>query len=235
MVEVSRAIILSIYDFEERDGIIKALFEDGRVMEIYAQGIQVENSKNMINLQLFSIVELEYFQKKERLKAKLKKSNTQKHPTSKDIRDLNMFFLIESLFRGLEHVEKEVFITIEHLINEIEYKTINISELFFLMKLLLRENGININFWSCSSCGRQDRIDTFDLKENGLLCIKHKRNRDSVPPATLRKIIQIFESNNINEISKIMLLPDEVKFIKEQFIHYLSDILGLYTEHLNNV
>lgn len=234
-MKISRAIILSINDYEERDGIIKALFEDGRVMDIFAQGTQVENSKNMINLQPFSIVELEYFQKKDRLKAKLMRSTTEKHPTSKDIRDLNMFFLIESLFRGLEHVNKNIFIAIEYMINEVEFKTINISELFYLLKLLLSENGVKTNFWSCSICGNQNRIDTFDLKANGLLCAVHKGERDPISPNTLRKVIKIFESNDIKEISEVMLGPDEVLFIKGQFKNYFDDVLGLYTEHLNNV
>jgi recombinational DNA repair protein (RecF pathway) len=119
-MEITEAIILNVVDYDERDGIVTAFFKDGRIMNIYAQGIQGENSKNRLNLMQFSIVELEYFQKKDRNKAKLMRSTTIVEPTMKNLNDIHLLAGLSSLIDFRLAAGTRIYELFELIIREME-------------------------------------------------------------------------------------------------------------------
>ena len=175
-MEIVEAIILRVNDFDERDGFVTALLADGRVMNLYAMGIQAPESKNRLNLIPYSVVELEYFQNKDRFKGKLMRSTTLLENTAKDLRDLNLLAGMSALLEHREVAGTNIFKLFKYIVTEMEFKAINPALMFHFMAQVLKLENIRVKVDRCAVCGRDHDIVSFDLGSNGLLCKEHIRD-----------------------------------------------------------
>ena len=235
-MEIVEAIILNVFDYEEADGIITALFKDGRVMSIYAQGIQKSNSKNRLNLMQFSIVELEYFQKKDRNKAKLMRSTTLVEPTMKSLNDIHLLGGITGLVEHRLAVGTKIYELIRFMIKEMEFR--NLSNAFILKLLfeILKLDNIRLNMDSCTQCGNVLDIESFDTKRGGVFCkYCFDSNSKRLRSDTIETIRIIYKEEDLNKIESLFISREDFILILSNILDYYSDILGLPTYLLQKI
>ena len=235
-MEIAEAIILNVFDYDEADGIITALFKDGRVMSIYAQGIQKSDSKNRLNLMQFSVVEIEYFQKKDRNKAKLMRSTTLIEPPMKSLNDIHLLGGIAGLLEHRLAIGTKVYELVRFMIKEMEFR--NLSNAFILKLLfeILKLDNIRLNMNSCVQCGNVLELQSFDTKRGGVFC-KYCFDEHSkrLRPDTIKTIQEIYKEEDIRKVESLFISREDFVLILSNILDYYSDVLGLPTYLLQKI
>ena len=232
-MEIQEGIVLSVTDYDERDGLVTVFFKDGRVMSIYAQGIQNSDSKNRLNLMQFSVVELEYFQKKDRNKAKLMRSITLIEPTMKSLADIHLLVGLSSLIDFRLAAGTRVYELFRFIIKEIEFRSVANSLILHFLFAIMKLDNVQLKFNECAICGNEDYLVSWDAKRGGMICeYDLKPYNKKLSKDLLEKIREINFEKDFNKLESILLDYDDYKMLKENLLSYLEDILGLYVEPL---
>ncbi|WP_027121142.1 DNA repair protein RecO [Mycoplasma leonicaptivi] len=172
---ISKAIVLSIYQIEE-NGFLVSFFNEKGCFELFANGLNKISSKNRANLQIGSIVEIEYFpaRLKQRV-GKLKKAHLIE--TLDLIQEKNAKFAkkIALLLKNIR-VNNHMFLwytKIFHLINET-----NVAKLltFFYAHSLIFF-GIEPVFNACRICKSRKNLIDFEVSDGGFLCDLHDKSQ----------------------------------------------------------
>ncbi|MBN0970614.1 DNA repair protein RecO [Mycoplasma phocoeninasale] len=214
----TRGIILNRQEINEFDEIVSVLSERGRI-NIFAPGVRKAASKNNLNLQLYSLVDLEIItSKRSNLMPRLKRATLIKQipiniMLKQEYDDIKYFFSkITSTKTKLIIDEYSEYI--EYLAEE-KNKTIS----YLLYKLMIIE-GIAPRFDGCVECGRKDRLVDFEFHRGGFLCTFHSSNNK---PLSLLNSLFWLNSTYISFADSCS--PYDGSIIRKMIIQYLIEVL----------
>ena len=235
-MEIAEAIILNVVDYDERDGIITAFFKDGRIMTIYAQGIQGSNSKNRLNLMQYSVVELEYFQKRDRSKGKLMRSTTKIEPTMKNLADINLLVGLVSLIEFRLAAGTHLYKILKFIIKEIEFRSVAPTLILHYLFMVLKLDHVYLKLDQCAICGNEDYLITFDAKAGGMICEYDLKPYNKKLKTNVLSMIQLIDKEReLKQIENIPLSYDDYELVRNSLLDYFEDILGLFVKPLRKI
>lgn len=214
------AIVLKIDDLNEKESIVTFLTSDGK-LSLLALGLQKPVSKNKFNLQIGSIVELEFFQA--RLKGnigRLKKSTTL---LTADTTTYFNSLLIQKLIKifNLVNVNNNFLLTYKEAIEKIGFGK-NSYILTFFTNMLLKYLGIKPNFFNCVICHSNENLVEFEFYKGGFFCQWHSQLKMEV---SLLESYYFLETSFESFYEKTT--PKNNKEIYLKLLSYLNDN-GIY-------
>ncbi|WP_371246606.1 DNA repair protein RecO [Mycoplasmopsis agassizii] len=169
---IKSGILLKIVPHNQKDGIIKVLFEK-EIISMISRGILQVNSKNRLNLIEGSVIEFEYFAA--RLVTSLSKLKTAHLITRYDQQtSFNLIFwpIVLVLLNQLEQTNSELYNFILLLLN-FTNETKAIYLFVYLFFLLSKPFGFEMNFHSCVVCDSYKKIIFLDITKGGFVCALH--------------------------------------------------------------
>jgi len=227
---ILKAIVLNGYPYQEYNRIIQVFSKKYGLVSISAQGVEKENSKNKIALDLFSLSNLEVFFHKFGVH-KLKKATL--------IKENSYFFnnyfiyLIFNLF--MEVLKKNNYFLSYPFLFEIwediiknEGKNILIKTNCFLLKNL-KNQGARLNLLKCYRCYNKKKIISFSFKEFGFICKYCFQKKDPILSYCFLKIFYILQTcKNVTQLNKIndFDYENDIKIIFYFLIYFYENELG---------
>lgn len=180
-----KAIVLNIYEKNEKDAIIKILSKD-KILFLFAKGFYSLESKNKSNISIGSISNFEYFINYGKDDYYLLKKASLINILN--FSDDNLKQYIQKILNILNSIEKannyfyEAYL---YFLNNVNYYEINylITYLYFY---LLVTKGYKLNTQFCSICNSNQNLYCIDINEGGMLCIKHKKNNQATNLSILK-------------------------------------------------
>ncbi|MGZ9797107.1 DNA repair protein RecO [Mycoplasma sp. 4013] len=171
---VAKAIVLEIIEKSENEFYV-TFFNDKGVLILFAQGLNKQLSKNRSNLQIGSLVEIEYFSA--RLKGRigrLKRVNLL-HIFSITSSDTNIFLLkLIKLFKNLK-IPNHIFNF--YTLNMDKFKKDNLKK--YLCVFYAQSSvyfGVKPSFNKCRICHQRKNLVDFSILEGGFICSNHNLN-----------------------------------------------------------
>ncbi|MBZ4203619.1 DNA repair protein RecO [Mycoplasma tauri] len=178
-------VILKIDNYLQKEyaAIVKALTKNGLLI-LYSPGIFKANSKNRQNLQIGSIVNLEYFKSTNVDKmSKLKKAVLQIQPNYSDKATLLFVSKMCDFLENFKQNSSEVFEAYKKILEYYDSyyvkltKNINIDSYTFynyaktyLVSKFLKYNGIHPQIERCINCKSPSNLCDFSFKQGGYTC-----------------------------------------------------------------
>ncbi|RIV16685.1 DNA repair protein RecO [Mycoplasmopsis gallopavonis] len=220
---ITHGIVLEIYQNEENLFLVSFFTSQGKLV-LAAQGLDKPLSKNRVNLQIGSLVEIEYF--KARLEGKIGKLKKAHLLKSIDISDTKNAQFVEKITKLLQN-----FTSSNHLMGFLPqlYSLIsplnNDRILTFLYAQSLIYFGIAPNFNSCRICLNMKNLIDFDLLAGGFICNRHGQKETDKSMEYLQAIwcsfhslkkYLIFTNNSLNQ--KILIQYKEAIIDNGYFI-----------------
>ncbi len=234
----NKAIVLNNRDFNNDDSLVTFIIDDGRIVTLKANGLNSPYSKNKAALQPFSFVEIEYFQNYMfPYSGRLKRATLEKQILYKENREINLVNFLYAIIKDFKHVDKEIFNIYKYILEKINYHTIFLSSIIFLLIKLLAEQNIKINVNCCAKCKTKDHIDSFSLKLGGLVCLQCAKEASlaSIEVDLLKKIITLVKVIHIEDTSTIIFTPEQEILLKDIFGNFLYNEIGIDTYLLKNI
>lgn len=184
---IKNCFIYKIKEFEENDAIINC-FHHAKKLTFLAKGFQKTESKNRINLNIFSFVNLEIFlaSKKNKI-SRLKKSTTEKQLNFLNKSVSSFFQTLKKIFFSVDKILnfdalnydlmselKNFYQSLLEIYQEMQFDQKNFD--FFESYLCFNYLKIINNFstFSCKKCN-STKITSFSLEEGGFLCKIHSQ------------------------------------------------------------
>jgi len=153
-----------------------------------------------------------------------------------DEHELNRLGLIRDILIRYESIDPSTFILVVQILNDIQAGITNISLFLTVLINVLKKENIVFQVDACGTCGSIEFISSFDLMDGGLLCKICRNNHNfKMEGEFLRKIIRLFKLDQNKMIPNLGFTPQEEKIVKEIFINYLSNNLGLYPDKLAKI
>ncbi|VEU71144.1 DNA repair protein RecO [Mycoplasmopsis glycophila] len=173
---IHEAIVLNIYENEENLFVVSFFTRKG-ILNLIAQGLNKQTSKNKANLQIGSLVEIEYFASRfEGKMGRLKKAHL---ASSIDYTEVSNIEFARSLVKLLGNINtsNHIFELCKNIYQFIS-PLANRKILTFLYAQALIYFGICPNFDSCRICFNRKSLIDFDIYEGGFVCNRHELTTD---------------------------------------------------------
>ena len=230
----NQAWVMRIFEREE-DSVVTLFTDEGYVLHLRALGLNKNTSKNRMSLQLFSIVEIEFFQSTNLNSGKLKRAKLLIQNLAKNLNEYNLLQTIKHLIISYKKLNKKIYYTIEQIIKEGKFSHLNLTFLFYIMRLLVENENIYLNINGCCKCGSVNNIASFSFQEGGLLCKNCMEKYDKpFPENFLKKIIALHQAENHQDVSTLIFGAKEEKVLKELYFTFLTSTFGIYIDSFTN-
>lgn len=218
-------IVLAVFDYREKDAIVKVLTETDGVVSFLGKGVKKINSKLRNYLQIGAkiciycrsintnnlnvIYNVDLIEIKYNLYDNLKKQAI-----------LNVMC---ELFVNIE-CDNELFFLFEDLLRELECLKNPLIVLCFAFSRLNKKLGTSPCVDSCVLCGSQSQIVSFSPKHGGFVCLNcnQKVHANPLTKDTLKSIRYIVKANSDN------LLELQAYEYNQQIVNLLYDVLYQY-------
>jgi recombinational DNA repair protein (RecF pathway) len=142
------------------------------------------------------------------------------------LRKLNFFTLVGELLVEFKKVSVEFYNLLTILILDANDQLDN-AIIFYILKLILEMQGIRQVVDRDVKTGSKSNIASFSLREGGLLSMDSIDKEIKLDQKFLMKIISLFNAKSLTDINGLSFNPMEEKILKEMFLDYYVDILGL--------
>ncbi|UUD34788.1 DNA repair protein RecO [Mycoplasmopsis caviae] len=176
--KIMQVVVLDIKNSpsSDNDAIVEVYSKKG-IFFLLAKGINKSESKNRTNLQLGSLVEIEFFQARIQNKMSLLKKAT----LISDIDYANRFNLIyiQKAITLLKQFPKAYYPLFESYVNTLNYLGIGKNSLLFtfLLSHTLNYFGLGVNVSKCCECNSPSNLCDFKFYKGGFLCGTHMVNQ----------------------------------------------------------
>ncbi|WP_027120342.1 recombination protein O N-terminal domain-containing protein [Mycoplasmopsis lipofaciens] len=221
--KIEKVILLDINDYsnDENAGIITVLGKNG-VFSLLAMGINKGNSKNKSNLQVGSLIEIEYF--KARLNNKLNKLKKAKLLYEIDYSNKFNLVYVAKATKFLKNFTSNAVNIINTYIETFEFlgKGYNDFLLTYLIANSLYYFGLKPNIESCVECNSPGNLCDFEFYIGGYLCALHAKKQRWTKE--LKSVYYLFQ--NLKTYMQICI-PQVNNKIYLELLHYLKDN-GIY-------
>ncbi|AXE60520.1 DNA repair protein RecO [[Mycoplasma] phocae] len=215
----TRAIILNRQDINEYDEIISALSENGKIT-FFAPGVRKSTSKNNLNLQLYSLVNLEIIESKQKkLMPRLKRASLIKQipiniMLKREYDDIKYFFSkITSSTKALIIID--AFLECIDYLAEAKNKVIS-----YLLYKIIKVEGLAPRFDGCVECQRKEHLVDFEFHRGGFLCTFHSQSSKSI--SLLRSLYWL--NTTYTSFSDSCSFYD-ASLIRKMLIQYLIEVI----------
>ena len=230
MIEkIISGIVLDKFEFED-EHIVKILSEGGSILSLKSKGLYNNDSKNRMSLNLFNLVEVEYFTSKNSsgFTGRLKTAKVIKEFISYDPLSLYLVQQSRNILLDLNNNSILTFKSLTKIIDSIENNNYSFQKFLALIIIVLRQNNYKPIIDKCVKCGSNKDIIGFSIYEGGLLCKLHKEFYNyKLPSTTLRKIIEINSLKDPSICSDLQLTPEEESQIKSMYDLFLNNQMGV--------
>ncbi len=234
--KITKGWVLRIYDKEDNTSLVTIFSQEGYILNLKALGIQKVDSKNRNSLQIFSFVEIEYFQSSNLNTGRLKKAHLIKQISPVNTLEFNVLSFIKNVIIPYKEVDPKIYKTLEFILEDIKFSVFNMQYIFYILRLIIEQENYKIVVDKCALCGSKQNISSFSLKEGGLLCSNCLSSFDKpINAEFLKKIIKLFSIKEIKQLQSVQFDPAEEKMLKSIFGHFLSANLGLYSTLLEKI
>lgn len=172
--KILQVVVLDIQNANtsDNDAIVQVYSKNG-IFSLLAKGVNKSESKNRVNLQIGSLVEIEYFQARLNNKMSLLKKAT----LISDIDYSNRFNLIfiQKAVNLLKHFPKPYYTLFEAYVNCLNYLGLGKNSMLYtyLLAHTLNYFGIGVNVSKCCECNSPSNLCDFKFYKGGFLCGNH--------------------------------------------------------------
>ncbi|WP_322908822.1 DNA repair protein RecO [Mycoplasmopsis felis] len=171
MVSLINGIVLEIHQTGENDFLV-SFFTSNGLLTLYTQGLNKQTSKNRNNLQIGSIVEIEYF--KARLKDKIGRMKKVNLLVNISLIDIKINLFVSNIVKLFKNIKQK-----NHLYNEYltHIKKINQDNVDLFLAYFYAQSttyfGVQPSFNKCRTCFSNKNLVDFSIIEGGFICSKH--------------------------------------------------------------
>ncbi len=166
----TEALVLSSYEYKEKDAIVSLLLED-QILNVLARGVQTMKSKNRSLIQPFSWIQCTY---QERTKGfpLLLYGHVKKyyHTLMTDLEKQSICFVLRDCLKAIPK-SKATFSLMQSCWNCFSRRDEKAyGYACFLLKEGIQAQGISPYLKSCVRCNRENHIETISIQDGGFLC-----------------------------------------------------------------
>ena len=235
---IEEIFIFNIKKFEEFDAIINCINFNGKKINLRAKGFFKEKSKNALVFKEFCFVNAEYIKSDFNDDWGLLKRGdaTLNFVVEKDL-DIYFVNIFKNIFAYNDNYSCTFFKNLRKIIENLINKPDFLLEIYFLLIQFLKKiNGV-FTLEKCVICKQNKKIKTFSIYDGGLICKDcfNKTNHNIYSIETLKKIIFLFNCNNLKQFLEIDLNTKEIFIIKSILKNYYENQLGFYLNDLDKI
>ncbi|QZE12291.1 recombination protein O N-terminal domain-containing protein [Mycoplasma sp. Ms02] len=170
-----KALLIRLERYDNNAHLATFLNENGQ-FTLYAQGLDKPTSKNRANLQLMSVINLEFFKARLNKKiGKLKKASIEIPVSFSDSQSAKFLKKIQKIALSINN-KNSFFDLYCSLISKMSQG--KNTEIFLIMLANLIENqGIMPQLYFCGVCKSHNQITDFDFVKKTFLCFLHGKER----------------------------------------------------------
>ena len=225
-----KIIVLSLTQYKEKDCIVNAISED-EYLTFNAHGILSPTSKNFALNNILTIADV-VLTKSNSNKYSLKESSVINYPydlTNNINYIVAINLMAEATNNMLDDEEKpKAFNYLENAIIALRTAKYPLLVASSYLTKLINLAGYSLEINRCVRCGSKQNIVTFSFEEGGYICkdcIEEDDKRD-LNKEQLLLIRTLCGSKDFN-FNNIDYNEDDVIYLLDQFIHFISDIGGV--------
>lgn len=169
-------VVISKMNYSDHDEIVNLITQRGKI-SIIALGTRKPNSKNSLNLQLYSIVEAEiFFAKFVGKMSKLKKSIALHNFDFHQSNNLRLVPYLEMIFDNSEKINKIFLEKYIYFLNSVE-KHYDAKLITWLLANSPLFDSYKQHHDHCVVCSSNQMLQDFEFTEGGMLCEKHAKKQ----------------------------------------------------------